>query len=107
MFMCIQNLDKLCPLILKILSENEMVTDLRNNGRTGQIQYSLHFFKSEASIWEMLHEVLDQIRSELGFQILNRLLVKIGKYCAHSSVSIFKWIFFILVSNEDNHTISN
>ena len=83
--MCIQNLDKLCPLILKILSENEMVTDLRNNGRTGQIQYSLHFFKagllkSEASIWEMLHEVLDQIRSELGFQILNRLLVKMGKY---------------------------
>ena len=55
----------------------------------------------------MLHEVLGQIRSELGFQILNRLMVKMGKYCSHSSVFIFKWIFFILESNEDNHTISN
>ena len=33
MFMCIQNLDKLCPLVLKILSGNEIVTDLRNNGK--------------------------------------------------------------------------
>ena len=47
------NLDKLCPLVLKILSRNEMVTDLRSNGitekrndgRTGQIQYSPTFSK--------------------------------------------------------------
>ena len=32
--MCIQNLVKFCPLVLKILSGNEMVTELRNNGRT-------------------------------------------------------------------------
>ena len=29
------NLDKLCPLVLKILSRNEMVTELRNNGIAG------------------------------------------------------------------------
>ena len=32
MLMCIQNLVKFCPLVLKILSGNEMVTDLRNSG---------------------------------------------------------------------------
>ena len=32
MLMCIQILVKFCPLVLKILSGNEMVTDLRNNG---------------------------------------------------------------------------
>ena len=32
MLMCIQNLVKFCPLVLKILSGNEMVTELRNNG---------------------------------------------------------------------------
>ena len=32
MVMCIQNLVKFCPLVLKILSGNEMVTDLRNSG---------------------------------------------------------------------------
>ena len=30
--MCIHNLVKLCPLVLKILSGNEMVTELRNGG---------------------------------------------------------------------------
>ena len=34
MLMCIQILVKFCPLVLKILSENEMVTDLRNDGMT-------------------------------------------------------------------------
>ena len=34
MLMCIQNLVKFCPLVLKILSGNEMVTELRNNGMT-------------------------------------------------------------------------
>ena len=32
--MCIQNLDKLRPLVHEILSGNEMVTDLRNSGIT-------------------------------------------------------------------------
>ena len=32
MLMCIQLLVKFCPLVLKILSGNEMVTELRNNG---------------------------------------------------------------------------
>ena len=53
MLMCIQNLVKFCPLVLKILSGNEMVTDLRNygmtelrnDGRTRQIQYSPTFSK--------------------------------------------------------------
>ena len=35
MFICIQNLDKLSPLVLKILSGNEMVTDLRNRVQAG------------------------------------------------------------------------
>ena len=34
MLMCIQNLVKFCPLVLKILSGNEMVTELRNYGIT-------------------------------------------------------------------------
>ena len=34
MLMCIQNLVKFCPLVLKILSGNEMVTELWNNGIT-------------------------------------------------------------------------
>ena len=34
MLMCIQNLVKFCSLVLKILSGNEMVTDLRNFGMT-------------------------------------------------------------------------
>ena len=45
MLMCIQNLVKFCPLVLKILSGNEMITELGNNGRTGQIQYSPTFSK--------------------------------------------------------------
>ena len=43
MLMCIQILVKFCPLDLKILSGNEMVMELRNNGRTRQIQYSPTF----------------------------------------------------------------
>ena len=53
MLMCIQNLVKFCPFILKILSGNENydgITELQNNrmteGQTGQIQYSPHFFKA-------------------------------------------------------------
>ena len=34
MLMCIQNMVKFCPLVLKILSGNEMVTDLQNYGMT-------------------------------------------------------------------------
>ena len=34
MLMCIQNLVKFCPLVLKILSGNEMVTELQNYGIT-------------------------------------------------------------------------
>ena len=34
MLMCIENLVKFCPLVLKILSGNEMVTDLRIIGIT-------------------------------------------------------------------------
>ena len=53
MLMCKQNLVKLCPLVLKTLSRNEMVTDLQNyrftelqnDRRTGQIQYSPTFSK--------------------------------------------------------------
>ena len=48
MLMCIQNLDKLCPLVLEILSGNEMVTDLQNSGITeGQGKcIRPHFFKA-------------------------------------------------------------
>ena len=54
MLMCIQNLVKFCPFVLKILGGNENydgITELqrRNNriteGQTGQIQYSPQFFK--------------------------------------------------------------
>ena len=34
MLMCIKNLVKFCPMVLKILCGNEMVTDLRNYGMT-------------------------------------------------------------------------
>ena len=57
MLMCIQNLVKFCPFVLKILSGNENydgITELRNyritEGQTGQIQYSPHFSKPETKI---------------------------------------------------------
>ena len=43
MLICIQNLFKFCPLVLKILSGNENYDGM--TGQTGQIQYSPHFFK--------------------------------------------------------------
>ena len=50
--MCIQNFFKFCPLVLKILSGNEMVMDLRNNRKTeGQGKSSIApLFQSGAII---------------------------------------------------------
>ena len=51
MIMCIQNLVKFCPFVLKILSGNENydgITELQNDrmteGQTGQIQFSPPLF---------------------------------------------------------------
>ena len=50
LLMCIQNLVKFCPFVLKILRGNENydgITELRNYRMTeGQIQYSRDFFKA-------------------------------------------------------------
>ena len=50
MLMCIQNLVKLCPLVLKILSGNEMVMELQINGiMQGQGKYCIApLLKSES-----------------------------------------------------------
>ena len=46
MLMCILILVKFCPLVLKILSGNEMVTELRNNRiAKGQGKSALTFAK--------------------------------------------------------------
>ena len=50
MLMCIQNLVKLCPLVLKILSRNEMVTELQIYGITDSRNYRITEGQGKSSI---------------------------------------------------------